>query len=198
MRKIIVNSMISLDGVLQAPGGPDEDTSGGFMYGGWSAPFSDDSFNEHFAPLMGPTDLLLGRKTFDIFAGYWPQHAEFWPGVNEVTKYVVSTTESSSDWSNSTFLTGLDDIRALKASGDADLTVWGSGDLIQTLLENDLVDELALVIYPVTLGSGKKLFERGTIPATFTVSDGAVTQGGVIFARYTRAGDVVTGTVGPE
>lgn len=198
MRKIIVNSMISLDGVLQAPGGPDEDTSGGFKYGGWSAPYDDDSFNEHFAPLMGPTDLLLGRKTFDIFAGYWPQHAEFWPGVNEVTKNVVSHTVRESDWSNSTFLTGVDDIRALKASGDADLTVWGSGDLIQTLLENDLVDELALVIYPVTLGGGKKLFDRGTIPATFTPIDGAVTSSGVIFARYARGGDIVTGTVGPE
>ena len=196
MRKITVISMISLDGVLQAPGGPGEDESGGFKYGGWTAPFDDDTFNEHFAPLMGPTDLLLGRKTFDIFAGYWPQHADNWPGINEVTKNVVSTTETTADWSNTAFLKGVDDIRALKESGDADLTVWGSGDLIQTLLENDLVDELALVIYPVTLGSGKKLFDRGTIPASFTVSHGAVTPKGVVFARYTRAGDVVTGTVG--
>ena len=196
MRKITVISMISLDGVLQAPGGPDEDTSGGFQYGGWSAPYDDDAFNEHFAPLMGPTDLLLGRTTFDIFAGYWPQHADNWPGINEVTKNVVSHTVRESDWSNSTFLGGVDDIRTLKADGDAPLTVWGSGDLIQTLLENDLVDELALVIYPVTLGSGKKLFDRGTMPAAFTVSDGAVTPSGVVFARYTRAGDVVTGTVG--
>ena len=198
MRKITVISMISLDGVLQAPGGPDEDTSGGFQYGGWSAPYGDDAFNEHFAPLMGPTDLLLGRKTFDIFAGYWPQHADNWPGVNEVTKNVVSTTETKSDWSNSTFLSGVDDIRALKADGDAPLTVWGSGDLIQALLENDLVDDLVIVTYPVTLGSGKKLFDRGTMPASFTVSDAAVTPQGVVFARYTRAGDVETGTVGPE
>ena len=198
MRKIIVISMISLDGVLQAPGAPDEDTSGGFAYGGWTAPFWDDDLEQRYVPLMKPSDLLLGRKTFDIFAAYWPKHADDWPGINEVTKHVVSTTEGSSDWSNSTFLTGVDDIRALKASGDADLTVWGSGDLIQTLLENDLVDELALVIYPVTLGSGKKLFERGTIPATFTAIDGAVTPSGVIFARYARGGDVETGTVGPE
>ncbi len=196
MRKITVISMISLDGVLQAPGGPDEDTSGGFEYGGWSAPYGDDSFSEQFAPLMGPTDLLLGRKTFDIFAGYWPQHADNWPGINEVTKNVVSHTVRESDWSNTAFLGGLDDIRTLKNSGDADLTVWGSGDLIQTLFENDLVDELVLVTYPVTLGSGKKLFDRGTVPAAFTVSDGTVTPSGVVFARYTRAGDVVTGTVG--
>jgi len=198
MRKIIVISMISLDGVLQAPGAPDEDTSGGFAYGGWTAPFWDDDLSQRYVPLMKPSDLLLGRKTFDIFADYWPQHADGWPGINEVTKHVVSTTEHSSEWVNSTFLGGVHDIRALKASGDADLTVWGSGDLIQTLLENDLVDELALVIYPVTLGSGKKLFDRGTIPATFTPIDGAVTPSGVIFARYARGGDVKTGTVGPE
>ena len=196
MRKIIVISMISLDGVLQAPGGPDEDTSGGFQYGGWSAPYDDDGFNQQFGPLMGPTDLLLGRKTFDIFASYWPQHADNWPGINEVTKYVVSHTAREADWSNTTFLGGLDDIRTLKESGGAALTVWGSGDLIQTLLENDLVDELVVVTYPVTLGSGKKLFDRGTMPAAFTVSGGAVTPKGVVFARYTRAGDVVTGTVG--
>ena len=198
MRKITVISMISLDGVLQAPGGPDEDNSGGFEHGGWSAPYDADAFNKNFAPLMGPTDLLLGRTTFDIFAGYWPQHADNWPGINEVTKNVVSTTETKSDWANSNFLGGLADIRTLKADGDAPLTVWGSGDLIQTLLENDLVDELVIVTYPVTLGSGKKLFDRGTMPAAFTVSDAAVTPQGVVFARYTRAGDVVTGTVGPE
>ena len=196
MRKIIVISMISLDGVLQAPGGPDEDTSGGFAYGGWTAGFWDDELEQRYVPLMKPSDLLLGRTTFDIFAGYWPEHADGWPGINEVTKHVVSRTKRSSDWSNSVFLGGVDDIRALKASGGADLTVWGSGELIQTLLENDLVDELSLVIYPVTLGSGKKLFAGGTMPAAFTIIDGAVTQSGVIFARYTRAGDVVTGTVG--
>jgi len=196
MRKIVVISMISLDGVLQAPGGPDEDTSGGFAYGGWTAGFWDDELAEKYVPLMTPSDLLLGRKTFDIFAGYWPQHADGWPGINEVTKHVVSRTVRSSDWSNSTFLGGVDDIRALKASGDADLTVWGSGDLIQTLLENDLVDELSLVIYPVTLGGGKRLFDGGAIPAAFTIIDGAVTRNGVIFARYTRGGDIVTGTVG--
>lgn len=198
MRKIIVISMISLDGVLQAPGGPEEDTSGGFAYGGWTASFDDEVFRQRFAELTKPSDLLLGRRTFDIFAGYWPQHADFWPGINEVTKYVVSTTEQASSWSNSVFLGGLDDIRALRQSGDADLTVWGSGELIQALLENDLVDELALVTYPVTLGSGKRLFDRGTIPAAFTVSDGVVTPSGVVFARYTRAGEIVTGNVGPE
>ncbi|MEO6532236.1 MAG: dihydrofolate reductase family protein [Pseudolysinimonas sp.] len=198
MRKIIVNSMISLDGVLQAPGAPDEDTSGGFRYGGWTASYGDEEYDTRFVELMTPSDILLGRKTFDIFANYWPQHADLWPGINEVTKYPVSRNESSSDWSNTTFLGGVDDIRALKQSGDAALTVWGSGELIQTLLENDLVDELQLAIYPVTLGGGKKLFDRGTIPAAFTVTDGTVTPSGVVFARYTRAGDIVTGTVGPE
>ncbi|MDP9028388.1 MAG: dihydrofolate reductase family protein [Actinomycetota bacterium] len=208
MRKIIVISMISLDGVMQAPGGPEEDTSGGFAFGGWTASFGGEGFDEHFAPLMQSSDLLLGRRTFDIFAGYWPQHAEFWPGINEVTKYVVSRTRTDSEWSNSTFLGGDDighkggdavrDIHRLKESDGGNLTVWGSGDLIQTLLENDLVDELALVTYPVTLGSGKKLFDRGTLPAAFTVTDGAVTPSGVVFARYIRAGDLVTGNVGPE
>jgi dihydrofolate reductase len=198
MRKIIVISMISLDGVLQAPGAPDEDTSGGFEYGGWVAGYGDDAFDEKFAPLMAPSDLLLGRKTFDIFAGYWPQHADNWPGINEVTKNVVSRTRHEADWANTNFLAGVDDIRALKESDGGDLTVWGSGDLIQTLFENDLVDELQLVTYPVTLGSGKKLFDHGTIPAAFTVSGGAVTSSGVVFARYARAGDIVTGTVGEE
>ena len=196
MRKIIVISMISLDGVLQSPGAPDEDTSGGFEFGGWVAPFGDDVFDEHFAPLLVPSELLLGRTTFDIWAGYWPQHADNWPGINEVTKNVVSRTRTQADWENTTFLAGVDDIRALKASDGGDLTVWGSGELIQTLFEHDLVDELQLVTYPVTLGGGKKLFGRGTIPATFTVSGGVVTPSGVVFARYTRAGEVVTGTVG--
>ena len=196
MRKITVISMISLDGVLQAPGGPDEDTSGGFEFGGWSAPFGDAEFAENFGPLMEARDLLLGRRTFDIFAGYWPQHADNWPGINEVTKNVVSRTKTSSDWANSTFLSGVDDIRALKESDGGDLIVWGSGDLIQTLFEHDLVDELQLVTYPVTLGSGKKLFDRGTIPATFTMSNGAITPQGVVFARYVRAGAIETGTVG--
>ncbi len=213
MRTITVISMISLDGVMQAPGGPDEDTSGGFTLGGWTAAYGDPEFQQRFGELMKPSDILLGRATFDIFSGYWPRHADFWPGINEVTKYAVSHTaaERTSDWSNTVFLRGIDDIRALKASddgalgdgasgagpsGDAGLTVWGSGDLIQSLLENDLVDELVLVTYPVTLGSGKKLFARGTLPAAFTVSDGAVTPSGVVFARYTRAGDVVTGSVG--
>lgn len=190
--------MISLDGVLQAPGGPDEDTSGGFDLGGWSAPFDDDAFNENFGPLMEAHDLLLGRKTFDIFASYWPQHADNWPGVNDVTKYAVSRTKTEADWANTTFLAGVDDIRKLRESDGGALTVWGSGDLIQTLFEHDLVDELQLVTYPVTLGSGKKLFDRGTIPATFTLTNGAITPKGVVFARYARAGDIVTGTVGPE
>lgn len=198
MRKIIVISMISLDGVLQAPGGRDEDTSGGFTYGGWTASYGGAEFEKKFGELMTPSDILVGRTTFDIFAAYWPKHADFWPGINEVTKYAVSTTETASDWSNTVFLGGVDDIRALKQSGDADLTVWGSGDLIQTLLENGLVDELQLVIYPVTLGSGKKLFDRGTMPAAFTMTDGAVTPGGVVFARYAPAGEIVTGNVGPE
>jgi len=196
MRKIIVITMISLDGVMQAPGGPEEDPSNGFQYGGWTAPYTDDNGSEFFQKNMQPAEYLLGRKTFDIFASYWPQHAEVWPGINDGMKYVYSNTEDKSDWKNTKFLKSVDDIKKLKDSDGQDLHVWGSGKLIQLLLKNDLVDELRLVIYPLTLGQGQKLFAEGTIPAAFTVSESTVIPSGVIMANYQRAGNVTTGTIG--
>lgn len=196
MRKIIVLSMITLDGVLQAPGGPEEDTSGGFSYGGWIAPYGDEVFNSVLQKEMQPADLLLGRKTFEIWANYWPKHTDVWPSINEVTKYVVSKTMKNSDWKNSVFLSGIEDIKKLKNSIGSDIQVWGSGKLIQTLLENDLVDELRLKIFPLTLGQGKKLFDNGPIPAAFTLTDSTVTSTGVVVANYKRAGEVKTGYVG--
>ena len=196
MRKIIVLTFITLDGVMQAPGGPEEDTAGGFQYGGWVAPYVDEVSGKVMQKQMEPTDILLGRKTFEIFSSYWPQHAEQWPGINEVTKYVMSRTMEKSDWKNSVFLKSVADIENLKNSKGSDIKVWGSGNLVQTLLENDLVDELWLKIYPLTLGKGKKLFENGAIPAAFTLIESTATPAGVIVANYKRAGKVKTGTIG--
>ena len=196
MRKIIVLSFITLDGVMQAPGGPDEDTSGGFKYGGWTAPYFDEMAGKVMEKQMQPADLLLGRKTFEIFASYWPQHASDWPGINDVTKYVLSETVDQSEWQNTVFLKNLDDIKELKKSEGSDLQVHGSGELVQLLLENDLVDELWLKIFPLTLGEGKKLFGGGAIPVAFTLIENLVTPSGVIIANYKRAGEVKTGTVG--
>ena len=196
MRKIIVLSMITLDGVMQAPGGPEEDTSGGFKYGGWTDPYGDEAYSKALEKELQPADYLLGRKTFDIWAAYWPEHADFWPGINDGTKYVLSNTMEKSDWKNSVFLKGLDDIKKLKNSEGSDIQVWGSGELIQLLLKNDLVDQLWLKIYPLTLGTGKKLFDDGAIPAAFTLTESLVTPTGVIIAYYKRAGKVKTGTAG--
>ncbi len=196
MRKIIVLSFITLDGVVQAPGGPKEDTSGGFKYGGWVAPYFDEVAGKIMEKQMKPADYLLGRKTFEIFAAYWPEHAELWPGINEATKYVVSRTMKKSDWSNSVFLKTAAAIKKLKNTKGADIQVHGSGELVQLLLKHDLVDELWLKIHPVTLGKGKKLFGSGTIPAAFTLTESTVTPSGVIFANYKRAGKVKTGTIG--
>jgi len=196
MRKIIVLTFISLDGVMQAPGGPEEDPSGGFQYGGWSAPYSDESTGQLMRKQMEATDILLGRKTFDIFAGYWPQHADYWPGINDVTKYVLSNTLSASEWNNSIFLTDVEDIKKLKNSEGGDIKVWGSGELVQLLLKHDLVDELWLKIYPVLLGKGKTIYSDNTIPSAFKLTESHVTLNGVIFANYARAGQVETGTMG--
>jgi len=195
MRKIIVLSMITLDGVMQAPGGPREDTSGGFEYGGWVAPYGDEVSGKVIKKLMQPSDLLLGRKTFDIWENYWPQHESGWPGINDVTKYVLSTTRTNSDWKNSVFLNSLAEIEKLKSTHGSDIQVWGSSELIQLLLKNDLVDELWLMIYPLTLGQGKKLFKDGPIPAAFTLAQTNITSTGVIIANYKRSGNVETGTI---
>lgn len=200
MRKIIVISMISLDGVMQAPGGPEEDPSGGFNYGGWVAPYGDEVYGKAVEKEMKPSDLLLGRKTFEIFASYWPEHENAWPGINDVTKYVLSGTMKKSDpvlgWKNSVLLESLADINKLKNSEGSDIKVWGSSKLVQLLLKNDLVDELWLKIHPLILGKGKKLFDNGPVPAAFTLTKSIVTPGGVIIAYYKRAGEVRTGTIG--
>jgi dihydrofolate reductase len=201
MRKIIVHMFLTLDGVMQAPGRPDEDTSDGFKYGGWTAPYfaeADEAAGSFMAKYMKPADLLLGRKTFEFFASYWPEHADMWPGINEVTKYVMSNTMDKSDWNNSVFLKSVDDIKKLKNSEGSDIQVHGSGNLIQTLLKHDLVDELWLKTFPITLGMGKRLFSEGTLAAAFTLTDSLVTPNGAIFANYERAGEVKTGTVGAE
>jgi dihydrofolate reductase len=201
MRKIIVLSMITLDGVMQAPGGPKEDTSGGFKYGGWVAPYSDEVYGKVVQKELKPADYLLGRKTFEIWAEYWPEHGDFWPGINEGTKYVFSKSMKKSDpivtgWKNSVVIKNLADIKKLKNSKGSDIQVWGSGELVQLLLKNDLADELRLKIHPLTLGKGKKLFDNGTIPAAFTLIESIVTPSGVIIANYKRAGKVKTGTIG--
>ena len=196
MRNIIVISMVTLDGVMQAPGGQEEDTSGDFKYGGWTAPFSDEEFNKMMVKEMEQTDYLLGRKTFEIWEHYWPQHADMWPGINNGTKYVFSSSREASDWKTSVFLKDVADIKKLKDSDGPDLQVWGSSQLIQLLLKNDLVDELRLKIFPLTLGQGKKLFGEGTIPAAFTLTEGTVGPSGIIMANYKRAGEVKTGNVG--
>jgi len=199
MRKIIVQEFITLDGVMQAPGGPEEDTSNGFKYGGWTAPYFqevDQEAGEFMQQWMKSTDILLGRKTFEIFAAYWPTHADMWPGINDVTKFVMSTSMDKSDWKNSVFLKTVDDIKKLKNEEGSDIKVHGSGNLAQTLFKHDLIDELRLMTFPITLGTGKRLFAEGTIPAAFTLIGSLVTTNGVIFANYKRAGEVKTGTVG--
>lgn len=187
--------MITLDGVLQGPGGPGEDPSGGFKYGGWTAPYGDEVYGKVVEKELKPADYLLGRKTFQIWEKYWPAHADFWPGINDGVKYVLSKTLKKSHWKNSVFLKSVAEIKKVKKSKGSDLQVWGSGELIQLLLKNDLVDELRLKIHPLTLGKGKKLFEDGAIPAAFEVKDSVVTPKGVIIVSYRRAGKVKTGAV---
>jgi len=197
MRKIIVLTFLSLDGVMQAPGGPEEDTSGGFKYGGWTFPYFDDFAGKIMGEQMShPAALLLGRKTYDIFASYWPEHESGWPGVNKMTKYVASDVPFTPEWENSVLLEGdvVEEIKKLKAEDGPDLHVYGSGNFAQTLMKHDLVDEFWLKIFPVTLGNGKRLFAEGTIPAAFTLEDSKVSPMGVIFASYKRAGDVKTGS----
>ncbi len=204
MRKIVVLSMITLDGVIQAPGGPREDPSGDFKYGGWSAPFGDEIYDKVVQgelKELESADYLLGRKTFKIWAGYWPQHGDFWPGINEGTKYVFSKKLKKSDklitgWKNSVLIKDVAGIKKIKKSKGSDIHVWGSSELIQLLLKHDLVDELRLKIHPLTLGKGKRLFDGGSIPAAFTLTESIVTTTGVIIAAYKRAGKVKTGTSG--
>lgn len=175
----MVLSFITVDGVMQAPGGPEEDTSGGFPYGGWQAPYLDEFLGKVLdEQWRDPFDLLLGRKTFEIFASYWPSHEEQGPGpgINNATKYVASNTLHSHDWKKSVFLKGdvAEEVRKLKQQDGRVIFIYGSGNLIQTLLKHDLIDEFWLKICPITLGTGKRLFAEGTIPATFKVSQSQV------------------------
>lgn len=191
MRKIIVLEFITLDGVMQAPGGSKEDTAEGFKYGGWMGAFFDESGGKIMAAQMaGEYDLLLGRKTYSIFANYWPTHADEggWPQVNKITKYVVSKTLKKGSWENTVILKDVEDIKKLKEEDGPPLQIYGSGNLIQTLLKHKLVDELWLKIFPLTLGNGKRLFEEGTIPQNFKLLKTEVTPSGIIAATYERAG----------
>jgi dihydrofolate reductase len=195
MRKVIVLEHVSLDGVIQAPGGPEEDTSGGFAYGGWIAPYSDDVLGAVIRRQMNmPFDLLLGRNTYEIWAPYWPQHADIWPSVNAATKYVASNTMTSGEWQPSVFLGGdiAERVIKIKQQPGPDLHVYGSGNLLQTLIKHDLVDAFWLKIYPLTLGGGKRLFADGTIPAAFKVTESKASPSGVIIVNYERAGAITT------
>lgn len=197
MRKIIVLSFMTLDGIMQAPGGPTEDTSGNFTFGGWTVPYFDEFLGQEMTEQMSePFDLLLGRKTFEIFASYWPQHPEDGAGINKATKYVASNTLTQHEWHKSVFLKGnvAAEIKQLKQQEGPDLQVHGSINLLQTLWEHDLVDELWLKIFPVTLGMGKRLFDQGTIPASFSLVDSKTSPSGVIIVAYKRAGEVKTGS----
>ena len=197
MRKIIVLTFMSLDGVMQGPGGPTEDTSGNFTLGGWTVPYFDEFLGNVMAEQMGHAfDLLLGRKTFEIFASYWPQHQEEGPEINRATKYVASNTLRTHEWEKSVFLSGnvAEEITKLKEEDGPEIQVHGSGDLIQTLMEHDLVDEFWLKIFPVTLGMGKRLFDRGTIAAAYTLVDSKTSPSGVMVATLKRAGEVKTGS----
>jgi len=200
MRKLNVLTFMTLDGVMQAPGGPGEDESGGFKYGGWSVGYFDDELGRAMGEQMSrPFDLLLGRRTYDIFAAHWPRVPADDPAgqvINRATKYVVTHRPVTTDWKTTVPISGdvVARIKALKQENGPELQVHGSSNLIQTLLKNDLIDELLLKIYPVTVGSGKRLFGEGTIPAGFAVTGGTVSPSGVIIASYRRAGDIKLGS----
>jgi dihydrofolate reductase len=201
MRKIVVLSFISLDGVMQAPGGSEEDRAEGFKFGGWTFPYFDEESGKLMdQQISGEFDLLLGRKTYDIFAPYWPAQDEKTNPVagpfNKAKKYVVSNGSPELSWENSELITGdvVARLKELKESDGPVLQVHGSSKLVQTLLQNDLVDELWLKTFPVILGKGKRLFDDAAVPHTWELTYSLVTPSGVIFANYTRGGDVKTGS----
>lgn len=181
---------------MQAPGGSKEDTAEGFKFGGWMGPYFDEESGKEMEIQMKETAaLLLGRKTYDIFAGYWPAHTEPWPQVNKITKYVVSKTLKDPTWENTVVIPNVKELKELKNSNGPDLQVYGSSKLVQTLMEHDLVDEFWLKIFPITLGTGKRLFDKGTIPAAFNLFKSKITPSGVIFVYYKRAGEVKTADI---
>jgi len=192
MRKITACEFITLDGVIQN----EENDGDGFKYGGWFFPFADEVTEAVVQErLAKPVDLLLGRKTFDIWEPYWPNHSNFWPNVMTATKYVASNSRNSSDWQPSVFLSGdlAERVRELKQTDGPDIHAFGSANMLQTLFKADLVDALELMIIPVTLGTGKRLFQDGTIPAAFKVTNAQVAPKGIICATYERDGDVKSG-----
>jgi len=202
MRKIITTTFVTLDGVMQAPGGPEEDKSDGFKYGGWQYGYMDKVGGEFINGLMSqPFELLLGRKTYDIFAAYWPtakSDNEVAVPFNKTKKYVVSRTPQELAWNNSMLVTGdvVAELKKLKAMDAPDLHVWGSGNLIQTLLNNGLVDRMHILTYPLIIGSGKRLFEAGTKPQGFTMTDLKISTSGAVIATYEPAGMFTMGTIG--
>jgi len=199
MRKIVIFMMMTLDGVMQAPGGSKEDEEEGFKYGGWTEPYRDESFTPILKKeLSVPFDLLLGKKTYDLWKDYWPKQTGMVADpFNKTKKYVVSDKPVELVWKESVLIDGdvVAKLKALKKEDGPVLHVWGSSVLIQTLLENDLVDELRLRIYPITIGSGKHLFREGTIPAAFKLEDSKALASGVILANYKRAGELKTGEI---
>ncbi|MEX1112659.1 MAG: dihydrofolate reductase family protein [Candidatus Andersenbacteria bacterium] len=198
MRKVVVLTFVSLDGVMQAPGGPQEDTSGGFKYGGWTVPYFEETVGEIMDKQMTPPfDLLLGAKTYDIFASYWPEHNnKVGVPLNKATKYVVSHEERELSWGPAQLITGdvVAQIQELKNQDGPMLQVHGSSEFLQTLFKSDLVDELWLKIFPIILGSGKRLFSEGIRPGAFILEESQTTPQGVIIASYKRAGEVKTGS----
>ena len=199
MRRLVVSTFLTLDGVMQAPGGPGEDDSGGFTHGGWSVRYWD----EHMGQVMGaamsaPFDLVLGRRTYEIFAAYWP-HAPEEAGakpLNDATKYVASRSRPTLEWAGSVLIEGdaAEGVAALKEGEGPELQVHGSGNLVQTLLRHHLVDEFRLWVFPVVLGSGKRLFADGTVPTGLSLVDSTVSTTGVVIGTYEPAGEVVTGS----
>ena len=199
MRKIIVLSFVTLDGVMQAPGRPGEDTDGGFKHGGWIVPYFEEQLGAIMQKqLAKPRALLLGRRTYEIFASYWPTHEKNWPGINSARKYVVSRSLTAPLWENTIIINDsiLEELRRLKHQDGPNIQIHGSSQLLQTLFMHDLVDELWLKIFPLMLGSGKRLFSEGTLPAAFKLTHSEATPAGVIVANYERAGEVTTGSFG--
>jgi dihydrofolate reductase len=198
MRKLTVNTFLTLDGVMQGPGGPDEDTSGGFTHGGWSVNYWDEAMGKKMEQWMNkPSEMLLGRKTYDIFAAYWPNTTEPPADImNNTRKYVASRTLDKVEWQNSTLIRGDvgEEVAKLKEQDGPEILVHGSADLIQTLLKHDLIDEFQIMTFPVLLGTGKRLFADGTIPCNLKVLDSETAATGVVITKYERAGDIQYGS----
>jgi dihydrofolate reductase len=199
MRKLIVSTFLTLDGVMQAPGGPGEDDGGGFAHGGWSVNYWDEQMGQVMGEAMSsPFDLVLGRKTYDIFAAYWPHAPEEAGGkpLNDATKYVASRGHPTLEWRTSVLIEGdaADGIAALKQDDGPELQVHGSGNLIQTLLRHNLADQYRLWVFPLVIGSGKRLFADGTIPSGLKLVDSKVSTTGVVIGTYEPAGEIITGS----